>query len=216
MKRITLLFLTLIFALSAVSCRNVPLTNNETNTTETTREDIPDYLSDEFRFNDYNEYKEFLKNEEWLPLIEYEKISFLGQFDYYAAAVNPNGDCTYGILTPQKRMHLTIYKHGNYYPKEDFSLEAPTLAVEYSDMRNAPEAGIEKLCLNHEIIYSYSSYDGFINSVLWISNGIIFWLRMDEGLYDYPNDGSLVSRLLNKYTALEAKAEFEAMVFGEE
>ena len=209
MKRITLLFLTLIFALSAVSCKIVPEKNNETATSSTTEPiQIEHPGVDIF---DYGEYLKFMEDDNYT--IPYERLKFLGEFGGFHW--NRDG-YSYEIIVNRalsQYYHLSI-STGNVDYSNIICQEPPT-----EDLRtflgNTENQLIVHYLIDNEIFYSYEGEQ--LVDVRWSSGGHRFWLsNYNNGLSWYPDDGSLVSRLLNKNTALEAKAEFVAMVFGEE
>ena len=211
MKKTCICIFAMLFSLCAVSCMHISNpnrcddTNDDTDTTV-----IVDYAG--WDITDYKTYQETILNNMPPDFVTYEKISELGDFGGF---YGDSSDYSYWLGYDGSKGYTLYFSH---LRDDAWNVDESILILDCpnNDLRYyTPNDGRSHMFVDDELLYEYTGDK--LRSICWYREELLitFW-NNNETFAEFPDDGSLVSRLLNKNTALEAKAEFEAMVFGEE
>ena len=210
MKRMILFVFLILVVLLSVSCKIASHAPFDETTGLTGLTNLP--IHDDINIQSVDEYEAFLKSETLREdFISYNRLRFLGDFEQFVISEFYSGyeyhfSNTFGSYTLVIR-HDKELKIGE---------DEKTLANQPNDdLRQTSDGETGWYCMTEDLRYCYG-IQGKLGMLAWKSHDVTFELFSSHDFSSVPNDGSLVSRLLNKNTALEAKAEFEAMVFGEE
>ena len=219
MKKIFLHILLVSIMVLFFSCNYKMPTENVT--TETTIHDAPTD-SNSINFNDYDQYMEYLRSVS-LPndFVQYDKLRSLGSFEEFqftGLTYNIHDQYYYLFLAENGRLIDLLITHMEEavdYELAPISVYPVSTDNANEDLRYCQEKERCHYYLDDDLAYCYDQ--GVLSDIYLRTERVMFHFFYGYSASEFiPNDGSLVSRLLNKNTAPEAKAEFEAMVFGEE
>lgn len=178
----------------------------------TTPQHFRNYLARGF----FKSYRSYI-----LDCVDLESIGTFEYFDY-----SRSKQYRYDFsLSDEKTYSLTVSNfYGDFNYSSDWKNQVPVVEEHPdSEMRTCQNSLTGYYYLTDDLRYYY--LEGLLYRVEWIRDSVEFsiWRYEDADPWDIqkpnvdiselPNDeDSLVSRLLNKETAVEAKAEFDAML----
>ncbi len=190
--------------LSAVACGDSSQTTN-TDIKQNNEPASSDVYGDKasLRFDAYEDYLKFVRSAD-LPdnFVKYETFSQFGEFESLVCAPSYGYDrYNYSIIDKDTGLQLTMYIDH----RESITLDSqsqPASKVNENDMRRIPKDG-GRVFTQSSVQYKY--VNGSLNSINWISDGILYTIHGD--LYKCKLDSSsALSKLLKLDTAAEAVA----------
>ena len=162
------------------------------------------YLEEYYQFIDENELpREFITYDDLKDMGEFKAFAYEDQLDWY----------TYLFRNDSKQYAITIIQTAGDYA---WGFKQTLFEEPNEDLRKYPNglSGEYSIDASEDIWYLYTN--GCLGKIELKSNETIIEIYGEYGMYLFPNDETnLISRLLNKNTALEAKAEFDALILDD-
>ena len=213
MRKILAIILVIVSVVMGVFSYRVSLSSLDSNTTISAAPQ---------KYVGLNEYDAFL-NSGMVDLnsnfVKWEDISFLGEFDYMQISLG--GMYEYHFKSSGMSIVLKLYLNSDEW-QDNHPWTKGRISVPYSSQMDsmryytsdAPKNNSVKI-IRHSIAYRYSK-DGNLSKITWVENGIEYVLNVDGYFSDYPDDDTVIGRLLSSDNAVAKSAvkELEAQLPG--
>lgn len=214
MKKTGFILFLLCLCISLISCINSEPTVSDVSSEVTTKPTVIDEPKYRYEFS-YDEYIEYInEHKAQVPdnFVYYEGISVIGEFKSLNVPFNDFEWYDYE-LTDRTGTKLWINVARNL-TNDRFRLAERVKQINPSDMRNIEPVAKGVHRYDHfGIRYGYGS-DGVLETIMFDIDGLAFNIT---GVHRYPNDSTtIIGKLLNLETALDAFAEIKRCVRGKD
>ncbi len=214
MKKTGFILILLCLCISLISCINSEPTVSDVSSEVTTKPTVivePKYRY-EFSYDEYVEYINEHKAQMPDNFVYYEGISIIGEFKSFNVPFNDFEWYDYELTD---RTGTKIWLNVDRDLTNDrYRLAERVKQVDSSDMRDIEPVAKGVHQYDHfGIRYGYRS-DGVLETIMFDIDGLAFNIT---GVHRYPNDSiTIIGKLLNLDTALDALAEIKRCVRGKD